>query len=282
MPKSSHTPKCVVQREYHLVSDQILNGWSKKGDHVAWSVLLARERVRRMTSDKAAPPSQHIVYLSPTVSLLFQQGLTIPGWVTMSIIVSDDLTINDFLGNNKGIWAAITQWRQFLSEWQGPWATGGEGNLLLRLCTLMETLKNKNVTIAHRLDQVIAKDLKEYVEDCKLFEKNCQSFETDLDAFLWEAAESRKGSYCFRRGKRAAHSLMITMGLTPDSAEEWCAEAIDQFHEGKMVIWKKVGPITSGNRPGGRVHSTIRQFKKDHRAWLQSKTQNRFSRTVPS
>ncbi len=271
MGKSTQPFQRAIERRYHLVTDTTLEGWANEGDDEARFVLLKRNRVRTMIKNNKGGTEYCNVCLSPNVSLLFQKGNSVHGWVTMSIMVSDDLSINDFRGNNKNIWAAITQWRQFLSEWQGPGTTGGEGNLLLRLCILMETLKNKDVSIARRLDQVIAKDLKEYVEDCKSFEKNCESFKTHLDAFLWEGDESRKGSYCFRRGKRAAHSLMVTMGLTPDSAEEWCAEAIDLFSKGERVIWKKVGPITSGNRPGDRVHSKIREFKNRHRAWLQSK-----------
>lgn len=265
----------AVQRRYHLVTTQVLENWAKRGDMNAQVVLLARERVRGMVVAKNGASAQHIVYLSPTVSLLFKQGITAPSWVTMAIIVSDNLSVKDFIGRNKVIWMAIRQWRQFLSDWQGPWVHGGEGNFLLRIALAMEqqktdSLKNSDVTIARRLNQMIAKDLSEYVEDCKLYENNYQSFTTALDAFLWEAEESRKGAYFFRRGKRAAQWLMVTMGLSPDEAEQWCEEAIDKLNEGEKVIWEKKGPMTNRARPGDLVHSKIRQFKKEHRAWLES------------
>lgn len=274
----------VLQRRYHIVSPETLEAWAKNGDMQAWSVLSAREHVRRMaTKEQHGIARSRTVFLSPTVSLLFQQGLSGPRWVTMSIIVSTNLTTKDFVGKNKDVWEGITQWRQFLSEWQGPWIAGGDGLFFKRLEVIVRqtSLKGKdnNAGAARKLNQSAVDQLKQYLEDCKQFDKASQSFKTELDSFLWEASQCAKrkeneasspkcrggSSYQLRKGLRQAEDLLMSMGLKKKDAQLWCQEAIESLRKGTKSIWKKKGPIT-----GEMVRSRIRQFRKKNMLSLDS------------
>jgi hypothetical protein len=155
------------------------------------------------------------------------------GWIELYVKVAESTTIDDV---RKG-WDLVKKWRARIEAFQGPWKQGGAGGLY-------EDLSSRHggrwsyARLATRLNDKIARDLVEYLADCKAYEAARAELKTYGDVTNWQFETAHYGF-----GWDRAWELLVVMGWTEGAAKQECRTILDQIREtGKP--WIAEGPVT--------------------------------------
>ena len=254
-------PKTKDRPEYYALSNKELILLSKGGDERAKRALADRKTVRRMITYDDQRETSLSFELSNGLTLDFKrEGY---GHVRMFIEIKDRTAVDDI---KKG-WREIHTWRDLLQEWQGPWTYSGDDNFYRRLHD-RQIRGESYADLAESLNRKVEKDLREYVNDCRIWNKVQPALKTEQDIRVWESVGVElgfEGGY----GLIEAKQPLWIMGLKEKEIDDFCQETIESLEQGEAPFWT-VGPRPY-EEPITRDHviTRLRIWRQKNEKWLK-------------
>lgn len=248
-------------REYYALSNKALILLSKKGNVKARQALKERKAVHRMVTEEGFSEADLSCKLSNGLRLHFhREGF---GWVRMFIEMRDRTALDHI----KQGWNEICTWRYLLQEWQGPWTYDGDDNLFRRLHD-RHAEGESYAALAQSLNRRVEKDLGEYVNDHRIWNKVKSTLKTERDIMWWGLVGPDlgfEGGYGLSNAKR----LLRYMGLKEEKIGDFCQEAIESLERGEAPFW------TAGQRPyeepitRDHVIARLKIWRQKNEKWLK-------------